>query len=529
METASQDDLQRRVIARMRELTDPESRWHRSLWAIATVTMLDELVEVAEHTWSGVINEHALGDVKRDTMRTVETDFGVGSEAVRKGLLEDIKSIKPAEDARSSNALSRISQWRQRVAREYLRNWATYIESGLLETSTVELTARSIVTHLRGLGYSRSHLQAWLRDRGETLDVARLAREADKNLDGKSQHFKFLVASTPVGRAARSEKTLNASLWEESLPQFEAADNARSFDLASINERRTVEIEVEATDPFAALALLQRRLDRILTRAALADGATKRPANRIVLDVTANKLRKLPDPERLLAIPALGSWGLITKLENDTLAEPLSETLHLLAPHLQTTHGISLATLWAACEGLLGKSTQGGHLVASRLANILACAYPRHLAFDLLQTVKSMKKAGGTAPECRTDNLPNFVTDIVTCAPTEFSSADAAAHARLSAVWTDPSAHLKRVRGYIQAVLLRVYYHRNFVMHSAKLSAVSLEPVGGLAPVLVAAALNEMVSGLNRQLTPHALADRAEIEFDLLGTDASRPLHNLLA
>lgn len=524
----TQDQLQARVLARMKELTDPSSRWHRSLWTVACVTTLDELVEAAASTWSGVLNsEHALNDVKRDAIKVIRTDHGIGSEAVRQGILEDVKKIKGEDGVDSRNACARLEQWRTRVARDYLRNWASYIEAGKLTEASVELTARSVVSHLRGLGYSRTHLRGWLDDRGATLGIAELAREAARNLVGEPRQFRFVVASTRLGRVARFENALVNNLMTDAIRDFEQADNARSFNLETISENRTVEFEVVAADPSAALNALQLRIDRMLTRAALAEGRIQPPANRIVLERSANKLWTLPDPERLVSIPALKDWKLITSLEDSPLAEPLTETLHLLTPHLQSTHGISLATLWASSEALLGRAQQGGHLVAHRMAAILACAYPRHLANDLFYRVRKLAQAGESFP-CRTDNFANFSADLRNH-DLEFKElTDIAAHFRYKSVIEDPSAVLKRVKSYLETLFLRVYYHRNFVMHAGKTTNVSMDAVAGLAPALVAAALNEMVSGLARGLTPHALADRASIEFDLVGSDASRPILSLL-
>ena len=528
MAQATQQQLQARVLARMEELTDPSSRWQRALWTVACVTTLDELVEAARNTWSGTLStEHALNDVRSDAVRVVSSDPGIGKDTLRSQVLVDIKKIKAEDTAESRNACGRVEQWRTRIDRDYLRNWAVFLEDGRLTEATVELAARSIVTHLRSLGYSRTHLRGWIVDRGDSLGVAGLAREAARNLRGTPRTYSFVVASTHLGRAARWEDALSAALYSAVQADFEGAENAREFDLTTIIDTRTVTLDIVAADPSAALNSLQLRIDRMMTRAALAAGQIQRPVNRIVLEKTANKLWKLPDPERLVSIPALKDRKLITSLEDGELGESLTETLHLLTPHLQATHGVSLATLWASAEALLGRTQQGGHLVAHRMASIITCAYPRTLADDLYRRVKKLCKAGGQFP-CRTDSFASFSKDLM-LNELEFTDlTDIAAYYRYRAVIDDPKTVLKRVRQYLTTLFLRVYYHRNFVMHAGKTSNVSLEAVSGLAPSLVAAGVNEMVSGLARGLTPHALADRASIELDLLGTDASRPVLSLL-
>lgn len=140
MAEATQQQLQARVLARMEELTDPSSRWQRALWTVACVTTLDELVEAARNTWSGTLStEHALNDVRSDAVRVVSSDPGIGKDTLRSQVLVDIKKIKAEDTAESRNACGRVEQWRTRIDRDYLRNWAVFLEDGRLTEATVEL------------------------------------------------------------------------------------------------------------------------------------------------------------------------------------------------------------------------------------------------------------------------------------------------------------------------------------------------------------------------------------------------------
>ncbi|WP_430591666.1 hypothetical protein [Humidisolicoccus flavus] len=517
----------------MNELTDPGSRWHRSLWTVALVTILDEVIEVTEHTWSGVLNsEHALNDLKASARRACERDHGLGSETLRKKVLEDINGIKPNDNPSSQNAILRMHQWRDRIARNYLRNWASYIEDQSLEAKDVELCARSIVTHLRSLGYSRSHLQGWVENRSQSLSLSELIREAARNLNGNEREYVFVVASNELASLSNREKKLATRDLLIEPHRFHTATNKQNFDLSILQASKGVEIRVAATDPHAALARLQLRLERIWTRFALAEGKIKQFPPSIVLETGANKLWATVDPNKLISIPALRDWKLILALEDLDETEVLTETLHLLSPQLQIAHGVSLATLWASCEALLGRRQQGGHLVAPRLAAILACAYPRQLAWDLLQRARTLKKSG-TILDCRTKGsntqaFKDFWEDIVDHDPGFSQPEDRAAYYRFISTIQTPKATLKRVRNHLEELLLRLYYHRNFVMHSAKTNSVSLSDVASVAPTIVAAAINELISGVARGIKPSALAERAVIEMELLETDAGKPLNGLL-
>lgn len=521
----------------MKELADPASRWHRSLWAVALVTNLDELVEAARHTWSGVLSRsHALADFKSSALRACSRDPGIGPDPGSTKVADAIKRVTSNPDADSKNAAAEVEAWRHKIGRNYLRNWAAFLEGGGLEESNVEMCARSVVSHLRSLGYSRAHIQGWLTERGDSRSIAALAREAAGHLDGRTREYQFTVASDELAKVSKREKTLEViELNGESNP-FQAAENVDGFDLSNLTQNRAVQISCHAPDPFSALTILQLRIDRIMTRLALAEGRIRKPVYPVVLETGSAKpkLWKLEDPGKLIQIPDLTHWNLITDLESKALADTLTETLHLLTPQLQVAHGVSLATLWASCEALLGRTGQGGHLVAPRMAAILACAYPRQLAFDLLQRAKKLKQSG-VKLEARTEGrspavvLREFWEDIAANDPGFTEPADQAAYFRFRATIANPKAQLKRVRKYLEELLLRLYYHRNFVMHSAKTNTVSLNDVAGVAPVIVAAALSEMVSGIAREVAPGALADRAAIELDLLGTDAAKPLISLLS
>lgn len=533
MTAPTQADLEARVIVRMKELSDPKSRWHRSLWTVALVTILDELGEAAAHTWSGVLNsEHALNDFKKSARAASIRDHGVGGKTLQDKLLVDINGVKPESTPESRNAVSRVQEWRSRIARDYLRNWASHIEKQGLQDSEVELTSRCLITYLRSLGYSRSHIQGWLEERGHTLSVAELAREAARNLDGKPRTFDFLVASDKLAAQARRESTLSIVQLDPENHPFHAAENSHLFELSELDAKQAVLLSINAADPQSGLQRLQLRVDRISTRLALAEGKIQKPVPPVVLERKANKLWALADKGELISIPGLRDWNLITALEDVDHADALTETLHLLTPQLQVAHGVSLATLWASCEALLGRRQQGGHLVAPRLASILACAYPRQLAYDLLKRAQKITADGGQL-SCRTEGrgskaLPRFWDDIAQQNPGFTDPADLAAYYRFAATLDDPKSVLKRVKNHLEELLLRLYYHRNFVMHSARTNSVSLNDVAGVAPVIVAAALGEMVSGVARGITPASLAERASIELELLGTDAQRHLRSLL-
>lgn len=534
MENASQAELQQRVTVRMKELSSEKEHWHRSLWTVATTTTLAEVVEAAEHTWDGTLStSHALHDFKSNAIKRVMRDPGVGTEDVRSRVQEQIKKIGEFEDAQSRGALERLREFNVRVDKNYLRNWAAYMEEGRLGEDQVELAARSLVSHIRAIGYSRAHVHGWLDSRSTNLAVYELAREAAAAMTGKNRTYRFVVPHDSLAGIARREGTLDVLDSDMVAQSFREASNAVDHEVGGADVQAGIELHVDAPDPYAALRSLELKLDKMLIRQALGTGDSVEPAPETVFERGADKIWPLHEGGQLLRLSEFRSRRLITATEPNGDSSVL-DAVHLLAPHLQMTHGVSLATLWATCESILGRPTQGGHHVAEHLAAILTAVYPRHIAYDLSQRGRELQKQGhelGLDPKAfGTWMLDDFCSMVQDGGNPGFADpADLAALDRLHVILNDPKVVLKRVRQTFKSLFLRVYYHRNFLMHGGRFDAVSQSETSTIVPVIFAAALNEIVSGHARGITPSSLVERAHIELDLLGTPAEKGLMALLS
>lgn len=108
-------------------------------------------------------------------------------------------------------------------------------------------------------------------------------------------------------------------------------------------------------------------------------------------------------------------------------------------------------------------------------------------------------------------------------------SSDAAAQERMLALIDNPRATLTKVRSHVQHAFRRMYRQRNIVVHGGEVSGTSLEVALRTAAPLVGAALDRMAHAqLVDGVSPLALAARAEISLELVGTPSGKGLAELL-
>ena len=107
--------------------------------------------------------------------------------------------------------------------------------------------------------------------------------------------------------------------------------------------------------------------------------------------------------------------------------------------------------------------------------------------------------------------------------------SDVAAQERMLAVVDNPRATLRNVHSHVRRAFRRMYRQRNIVVHGGEVSGTSLEVALRTAAPLVGAALDRMAHAqLVESVSPLALAARAEISLQLLGTPSGPGLAELL-
>lgn len=265
------------------------------------------------------------------------------------------------------------------------------------------------------------------------------------------------------------------------------------------------------------------------------------PGKLAVRIVSRHRTPDLPEvdvPIRIVAVAVqpetLGTGVLLDRHANRLLE--IDDALALLAPQLQSTVGISVAALWAACEGILGRLDSKGTDVADRLADIVACTFPRNDAYELVSTwAKDGTDELSDALRKERSNLKKIMllAEHLSASgdPGYTQVTDQLAVNRVATMMAHPSEYVTRVRMYLQFMFRRLYYQRNLVMHSARFDSVSLSSTARVAPKLVAAGLDQIIHArFDRHGTePLGLAARASNEIKLLGTPGGKNVTTLLA
>jgi hypothetical protein len=221
-------------------------------------------------------------------------------------------------------------------------------------------------------------------------------------------------------------------------------------------------------------------------------------------------------------------------LGGDESEQQLDGAIALLASQSGEVRGASIASVWAAAEGILGRPGGKGTDVADRLADIVTCSFPRaeigELARSWLEN-NSDDLADSLRDQASADQARIMSTHLMTIGDPGFKlAADRAAVGRYIQLASQPEAVLKRVRSYYNGVFRRLYYQRNFVMHAAKFDSVTLGVSVRTAPALIAAALDRVVNAQHGKMavSPLALAARAENELGMVGKTGARPIYLLL-
>lgn len=550
MTPVDQNALQLRVVKRMLELIDVRSPWHRALWQLGTLHVIDEVLECTNATWDGAIaNEKAQRYLIERSREQVQGDVGIGPDGVRALLAAKLGSLSNKKFPSGSQVVSQIPLEREirelaaRSKRDYLARWLQHAESGALATESVERTARLLVAHLLDDGFDQRHIHGWLKSLVDSNPANILAellkRGHDMCRDDEAQYSFAVVLERGATRS-------NAQRLEPILADLGEV-RAEIESIAAVSTRRSESIEIfrrllnqdiavvvkqsfRARDPHAASTKLLEWMQRIESRSAIGSPRAFR-FSRYVLDRTEGKMRNLFNGTGSLRLPAMERHSLYTQDLNPQLEASLS----LLSSYRNLSPVASVATTWAAVEGLLGHSGAQGIDSADGLAAIVACSFPRAELEYLLGRPMAEPVAArinGEVDEAQGSDRARIMVDAILAHGSSLFTEpeDVAAAERVSQVLADPKGTIVRVEGYFKDVFRRLYYQRNFVMHAAKFDSVSLPSTVRSAPKIVAAGLDRVVHAqyVRTPVEPLALASRARNEIAMLGQLGAREVFRLL-
>lgn len=522
------------VVARMKELVDLRSSWHRAPWQVGTVVALREVVEATQGTWSGQLTSpEAMKDFVASASLQVARDHGLGPDPVRTRVTSLAAGLPSKVTGKAQADLASLEQMIERCKDGYLTRWADYIDARGIQGDEVEFIARLLVSYLADEGLHRSHLHGWLTNVKPDENLRSVIEHGQDMVTADRRDYELVLAFNGVS-AKVAEALGDIRRQADYYPEvFEQTSNSDRF-AAPREPSVALALTFTALDPHTAIAEAVNWAQKFVTRVSVGTDDHVRLED-LIVDTTTNKVRSAALDRRTIRIPSLQRNHLYTAMSGVEGIEPIDDAIALLAGQDDAFGPASIASTWAAVEGLLGQIGGKGTDAADRLADIVACSFPRAELTELARRweshgsgtlASSIKEASSNS--IKTELLLDYISNSGD--PGFMRPADVAAVARVKQMISSPETVLRRVREYYKTTFRRLYYQRNFIMHAAKFNSVSLPSTNRIAPQLVASGIDRIVNAKfgPAAVTSIGLAARAANELGLLGRSGARSLHSLL-
>lgn len=522
------------VTSRLLELVDHRTPWHRSLWQVGTVLALREVLENAEGLRTKAIRAEALDYVCTSAYDAVARDRGVGSGAVRDRVLELLSHKSGKDGVVGQPAADALSQLIRRIECDYLANWAAAVSDDGVAESDVELVARSVVSHLLDAGFSSDHLHGWLKSGHENgTSLADLIGQAKEMFGREPVEYEVFVPFTDLPRNVIAAAGTRFLHWAELLQRL---DSEGLPPLVARNGVGALTFSVTAREPKAAIGAAEIEVRRLSARVVVGLSVkTVVPVGQaLAVPASRPKWRSLSSQQRGILLSSMVRHRLLLPPARAETEAALDDAFELLASVETTTSWASVATLWAAVEGLLARVGESGAIAADRLATIVAGGFVRAELTQLMDSLAPMEdklgellRSGLGTP----DKLDALLAAIERGEGIAIETpGDAAALARLRAILDSPDEVVTRVQRYFADAFRRLFTQRNLLLHGGRFDSVALPVTMRTVPPLVAAGLDRLVHAAVQppRTDPFGLAARADNELKLLGTADSRALTRLL-
>jgi hypothetical protein len=463
----------------------------------------------------------AIREACESARDTAKIDPGIGSAAEQARLAALLSGPRLA----ASVEHLQLQEIAFEADQAYLGRWADTLRAA--NPPGAEFVSRQLAAHLLDGGSSSTHLHRWWTKRARrdpteyTLgDLVELAK-AELTI---SSDYEVLVPVTSIRNI--DERPAG---W---LTDIEVNEWLRANNLNLIPEQHGgVRIVVTARDPQAAADQAAEVIDTYRSRLAVGTRSSTLQTTRH-LHVSGLSRPFRPLRSRRVEVHTLyREEKVFAGVELGIVDSAIA-----LLSHLDTgTPAAAVAGGWAAVESLLkGPGDDGAHLVAPRLAALVACSFPRAELTKLAW--QRVKKA------------PDAVADEIRLLPTNKARAehvahmlrrgetlglqspgDQAAEVRMIKLLANPQESIRRVRMLAGDPLRRLYRHRNLVLHAARTDAVALRSTLRVSAPLMGAAMDRIAHAwFTETVEPLRLAAVADLHIGRLGTVEALPIEALL-
>jgi predicted nucleic acid-binding protein len=531
MEEFSQEQL---ITARMTELVDHRTPWHRSLWQLGTYLAIREVLEYADGVRAGVMRSEGLEYVTQSASRLVARDRGLGAKEVRERMTDILDKRHTKQGVVDPAVADELDQLARRSERGYLRRWSRCVATELPQ-SEVELFSRLIAAHMLDAGFSADHLHGWLlASSDEGLSLEDRLEQADEMFGRAPVDYRVVVpfASLPSEvLTAASERFVK---WDD-LPEFLRSEGVERLPPGRKGVGALV-FSIRAREPKAAIEATEIEVRRLAARVVVGlSSKTANPAGyALALGATNPRWMQLRPRQKEILVSAIVRHRLLLPAARQQETHALDDAFELLAAFETATSWASVAAIWAAVEGLLARAGDSGAKAADRMANVVAGGFIRaeltQLTDVLARRDDELGRSLAVSGLTQSRKLDKVLSEFSKSSLKFDNPADAAGAERVRSALADPATVLTRVRAYYMDAFRRLFNQRNLLLHGGRFNSVALPATIRTVPPLVAAGLDRLVHASMQEsdLTTFGLAARAETEIELLATPGARRLHRLL-
>lgn len=509
--------------------------WPRRLWDLGAVLSLRELHESCAWVAKGALHQPAVDWQKTRLLPILGPDRALGDGVLRRELTNMLKGPLQAP----SVAVRRLADLIETVDAGYLARHATALDTGA--AMSVERLARTLTSHLLDSGFSMPAVRRWAQGHlSNGLSASELLRNAQSYLDGGLQQHEVLLPCLKIPQrqtlaeavaSYRPRRQALAWLKEHGhpLPDF-GIDGAFCF-------------TIEARDPYTAADQARELAERLMARDAF--GAHSKHLELADVLYTEHVAEALPlrRDSRFGRVPSL-----LHEAQMYTVTAErgrIDAALELAAPLNYGSIAAAVSGAWSAAESLLfsaadhsGDDERGRVVVATRLAALVACSWPRAeltaLSYRLDPTsdpaLHALLEQTSTNQE-RAAVLEQALRDGTgaTAVQSTRTASDTRALQRMQQLVADPAPLLGEVARICETSFRRLYRSRNVIAHAGATSALAHAATLRVSAPLLGAGLDRIAHAyLVKRVDPLVLAAQAQNSLLLVGDPLGPPLTELL-
>lgn len=519
----NQDPFSDQVCARMFDYFSHRAGWYRKSWDLGLSLGLRELEEAVSARDHGYLSNQAVRWLAGSLRRPGGRDPGVGGSEIR-GTLQTCLSSALTTGSADHVLLAELAT---KISKNYLENWSRALED--TSAFTPEQVARALAEHLLDHGFHERLLHRWLsfhlRHNPEPLSLSDLAQKASELQREPLDTFEVIAGVAPLPGSRKPHgwvKMKNLRIWLEQ----------EGYTLRNLRIGGGIRFSVEARDKWSAVSIVLQRLEQYEARVKIGT-RDKRLGIEAVWVAATNGERFAPKPARKVDVLSLARQE---RLFESSEESPIDAPLQLAAPMDDGPIPSAVSGGWAAIETALGAPGDENNVVAAdRLAEIVACSYPRA---ELTKLAAAYEHQGDdelsdrlSAGEHQREKCQMMMAAILD--PHEIVEFKDPSHnvalIRLENLAATPKRELTAIKERATRSFRRLYRHRNLLLHGGLRDAAGVgRSLDAVSPI-VGAGLDRLAHAwLAEKVDPLALSARARLEMQLLGSGDGSDLIDLL-